>query len=57
MIKGIGKVLIKGIRKIAGTKIIRWGFISTVAIVGPGPIIATIGVQGLVISAIITQLV
>ena len=55
MFKKIGMFLFKivGGRKIG--KIARWGFWTVLSFWGPGPIVAMIGVEGLIATAAVTQ--
>ena len=52
MIKKFGKYIV---RKISGSvvgKVIKYGFWTTLCFFGPGPVIATVGIQGLVVAGI-----
>ena len=55
MFKNIGKYLFKivGGRRVG--KVVRWGFVTVMCFFGPGPIIAVVGIEGLIATAAITQ--
>ena len=53
--KNIGKYLFKTVGGKRIGRMARWGFISVMALFGPGPIIAVVGIEGLIATAAITQ--
>ena len=55
MFKNIGKYLFKlvGGRRVG--KLARWGFVTVICFLGPGPIITVVGIEGLIAAAAITQ--
>lgn len=55
MIVRFGKYLLKIVGSKYISKAARWGFVSVLCLVGPGPIIAVVGIEGLVITGVITQ--
>lgn len=51
----IGKYIFKTVGGKQIGKVARWGFISVLTLFGPGPIIAVVGVEGLIATVAITQ--
>lgn len=55
MFRAIGKFLFRLLGGKRVGRIARWGFVSVLGIWGPGPIIAVIGIEGLIATAAVTQ--
>ena len=55
MFNKIGKYLFNIVEKLKIGKVARWGFLSVITFFGPGPIIAMVGIEGLIVTAAITQ--
>lgn len=55
MFKKIGNFLFKVVGGRRVGRVARWGFLSLLTFWGPGPIIAVVGVEGLIATAAITQ--
>ena len=55
MFKQIGKYLYKLVGASRVNRLASWGFVSAMCFWGPGPIIALVGVEGLIATAAITQ--
>jgi hypothetical protein len=55
MFKKIGKYLVKTIGGKQIGRAVRWGFFSIMTLWGPGPIVAVIGVEGLIITTALTH--
>jgi len=55
MFKKIGKFLFKLVGGRGVGKVARWGFLSMLTFCGPGPIIAVVGIEGLIATAAVTQ--
>ena len=55
MFKTTGKFLFKLVGGKHIGKVVRWGFMSMMFLWGPGPVIALVGVEGLIGISVITQ--
>lgn len=55
MFKEAGKFLFKMVGGKQIGKVVRWGFVSMMFLWGPGPVIALVGIEGLIGLSVVTQ--
>ena len=55
IIKKTGKYIIKKVSKSAVGKAVRWGFWGALCFFGPTSVIGAVGIQGLIVGAIVTH--